>query len=338
MRKRLTILILCLVAVAFLLLLFVWRGDAVVDRSAVFEGGVRCLDLAPGSPTIAVGTTKGEVALLDVRSWRTLRVFLVGFNVQCVAFSPEGNTLAVGGYSPVVRLFDLRTMSEKRSLIAASSWVFSLAFSRDGRLLACGSGGSDSEQGYVRVWDTESFEVISDLPPFRSWVYALAFTRHADELIVRPRMGSTEVWNARRAAIVTTLPISQLGTPVLAPASDRKIVAAVDWNVRENLARPFEIIIVDLERKQKRTLIANYDGRVASLAMSNANQLLAVSFVGNGSSEIRVYKTIDGSEVFRKTVPFEALSTAFVADSQFLVVGGARDNDGYVRLFSLSNP
>ena len=53
--------------------------------------------------------------------------------VKSVAFSPDGKTLASGGGDNAIHLWDVRTGKSKMTLIGHTHWVFSLAFSSDGK-------------------------------------------------------------------------------------------------------------------------------------------------------------------------------------------------------------
>lgn len=74
-----------------------------------------------------------------------------------VVFSPDGRTLMSTGFDEVVRIWDLETGSMKAVLEGHRSWVFSLAVSPSGMVLA--SGGvemGESHDAMIRLWRTSS--------------------------------------------------------------------------------------------------------------------------------------------------------------------------------------
>ncbi len=77
---------------------------------------------------------------------------------RCIAFSPTTPTLlAIGGKDGVVRLWGTNTKSSVQELRDHDGEVQSLAFSKDGRLLA--SAG----KGRLRLWDVETAKVTQSV-------------------------------------------------------------------------------------------------------------------------------------------------------------------------------
>jgi WD40 repeat protein len=88
------------------------------------------------------------------------------YGVKSIAFSPDGKTLVAGGEgSHAIRFWDLEKHTPTR-VVQTEGWCDSLAFSRDGCLLACGVGHGvqlrDPNTGDV-TWETRQSDSVVSL-------------------------------------------------------------------------------------------------------------------------------------------------------------------------------
>lgn len=106
--------------------------------------------------------------------------------VKAVAFSPNGQLLATAGVE--VKLWDVHTRSEIATL-EHGKWVFAVAFSSDGRMLATGD-----ESGRVNIWDVQTQQIVVQLDGDPTAVYTLTFSPDGKILAGAGYEGEIELW------------------------------------------------------------------------------------------------------------------------------------------------
>ena len=163
------------------------------------ESAVRDLAFGPDGRTLYAATS--DPALF---SWRLaspqravpLRTIAAPFDgsVQGVAVSPDG-VLATGSADGYVRVWRIDGTGlaplYKLSVGAPTNFVYSVAFSPDGGLIAAGS-----KDKQVRVWDTgDGSEVTAPLGGFSSWVNSVAFSPDGRSLAGAASGGIVRTWS-----------------------------------------------------------------------------------------------------------------------------------------------
>jgi WD40 repeat protein len=185
-------------------------GRALASGSA--ESAIRLWDVATGKPlcptaghqervtavayspdggTILTGAWDRTVRLWDAASGKERATLAVGteaeedragFRVTTVShltLSPDGKLLAVVRADDSVRFWDLPSGKEARSLRGCC-----VAFSPDGRLIACGDRG-DLNGGVIRLYERETGRLVRELRGHKTQLAALAFTPDGKTLLSR---------------------------------------------------------------------------------------------------------------------------------------------------------
>ena len=117
--------------------------------------------------------------------------------VKEVAFSPDGELLATAGRH--VKLWQVSNQTEIATL-QHNEYVWALAFSPNGQLLAAGDGA-----GSVKIWTVQTRQVITPLVGDTTGVYSVAFSPDGRTLASAGYQGQIKLWAVANWELLGTL-------------------------------------------------------------------------------------------------------------------------------------
>ena len=122
--------------------------------------------------------------------------------VAALAFGPDGKTLAVATYREV-QFWNLETKSIAARWTGHPDAVRSLAYSRDGRLLAAG-GGVSGASGEVRLWDVGAGRELRAFGDHTDAVNAVAFNPDGTRVATASSDKTIKTWEIATGKLIAT--------------------------------------------------------------------------------------------------------------------------------------
>ena len=183
----------------------IWNAQTGKHKMLLSEHkGLRCIAMSPDGMFIATGSEDTTIRLWDINTGQLTRT-LKGHShrIHSVIFTSNGQILISGSEDNTIRLWNVTTGENIKTYTAHTDasgshggsplsleGVKSLALSPDGKTLASGS-----YDGEVRLWDTKTGELKSQLAGHSKGVTTLAFSQDGKTLFSASDDGTVLLWN-----------------------------------------------------------------------------------------------------------------------------------------------
>ena len=179
-----------------------WRAGTLVAMFSGHTDTVNSVVFSPDGTLLASGGDDYKCKLWDVQNQQTIATLehITGRNlsqIKAVAFSPDGELLATAGFH--VKLWEVSNQTEKATL-RHDGYVWALAFSLDGQLLAAGDN-----TGTVKIWDVQNQQAIAHLAGDTTTVSSVTFSPDGRILASAGYQGHIKLWTVANWELLGTL-------------------------------------------------------------------------------------------------------------------------------------
>ncbi|MEE3719764.1 WD40 repeat domain-containing protein [Tumidithrix elongata RA019] len=119
--------------------------------------------------------------------------------VLSVAISTKGELFAAGDTNGEIRVWQTSDGKQVLKLDRCTSWVWSVAFSPDGNLIAC------CDDKTVKVWDLRTQKLIIALEGHSGWIYQVAFSPDGSQIASASTDATIKLWDVKTSECLHTL-------------------------------------------------------------------------------------------------------------------------------------
>ncbi len=119
--------------------------------------------------------------------------------ILSVAFSPDGKLLATGDVNHEIHVWQVADGKQLLTCKVDEGWVWSVAFSPNGRLLAGGANGS------VHLWDIQTGQCLQMLQGYSDRVFSLSFSPDGRLLATGSEDHLVKVWDVKTGQLLNSL-------------------------------------------------------------------------------------------------------------------------------------
>lgn len=193
------------------------------------------------------------------------------------AFSPDSRSIAVGASNGKLFIVDAISGETRKEVNAHGQWVLSVAYSKDGKLIATGANDR-----LIKVWDAAG-ELLHLLKGHTGNITSLQFSDDSHVLYSSSGDGTVKKWDIEKEDVLYTLQVSDkvVHDFCLSPNEHQMVTVSKDrkmlvWDLNNQTANyPFEFEndegkTVDWSPTETKVAVGTETGRLMLFDVENA--------------------------------------------------------------------
>jgi WD40 repeat protein len=244
---------------------------------------VRSIDFSPDNSLMAAGGGEvfgnGNLTIWNLQSHSIVQRKTFQSEVDSVSFSPDGKLLAFTASDKFVHLLNVQTGAEEQ-LSGHTDETLAVAFAPGGNSLFSAAG-----DGTIKIWDIQTKKVMRE---FKDREVTFGLSANGSLLASEgKKRGTVDLFSVETGELLRSI---TWGVPEkyeirgISFCGDSKLLAIGGG---EDLAKPGEIRIYEVESGNLRTVLKGHPGMVLDISCKPQTQtLVSTSAVVKGSNEV----------------------------------------------------
>jgi WD40 repeat protein/ribosomal protein S27E len=303
----------------------VWdtRTGQAVTAPLVHGGAIPHAAFSPDGRRVVTTGTDHTAQIWNVQTGERVALMQHADWVTHASFSPDGRLVATASDDDTARIWDADT-GKPAATLKHEKHVIRALFSPDGRRLLTVSGTDVGLPGFVRLWDTRTWETAGDPLEHSDVVWDASFSPDGTRIVTASEDQTARVWDAETAAVIAVFNHDAAVRMASFNPDGRDVVTASD----DETAR-----IWDAETGRPICPPLRHRARVhhAEFAPGGGRVLTA-----SADGTAQVWSTLSGIPTTARLIHGEAvLSGSFSPDGRQVATASA---DGTAKVWDLASP
>jgi hypothetical protein len=251
-----------------------------------------------------------EVTFWNLEGNLVRRLTNVAERVRSIAFSPDPHFVAVGGGQPgrygELSIYNLETGARETNLLQAADEVLCVAFSADGRRLAC--AGTDNA---IHVYDWEKRAPLVTIQQHADWVTSICFNTNGTQIASASRDRTARIYDSASGELEITYTGQNSPLYVIGFLPGGRLISG---------GRDKALHIWDGKEGKKKSEISGTQSEVYALLIDEDHL-----FIAGASGLVREYSTADLKEHQTFKSPGDAIYALAYVEGSHLLASGSYD-------------